>query len=687
MHPAFEGVGQEEGLEIWRIEKFEPVPYPKSDYGKFYTGDSYIVLSTKYGARSWDIHFWLGAETSADESGSAALLSVQLDDSLGGGPVQHREVQEHESALFLSYFKNGVRYLPGGIESGFNEVEINDGGEKRLFHVKGKKNVRVKQVKLHVSSMNKGDCFILDAEIEIIDDFSKSWDVDRFFAELGSGSAAQVADEPDEDDEAHEEKVERQLTLFKAVSDDSGSLEVTPISEKPLQQSMLDSNDCFILDTGTELYAWIGKGASPDEKSHAMVRAQGFISTNNYPAWTRVRRVVEGAEPAAFKQYFASWREHNEILSPILKKILQIEEADFDADALHALKKSGGRALGFMPDDGKGRCEIWRMENFDMVPIDYKTYGMFFGGDSYVIKYEYKADHGLGYLLYYWQGRESSLDEKAAAAMNAVRLDNELNGKAIQIRVVQGHEPRHFLRMFKGKLITFTGGKASGFKNITDHDTYDVDGTRLFRVRATSEDDARADQMAEIAASLASDDVYVLETVANTYIWHGKGASEIEKKVAERIAQLVAPGVVALTIEEGSEPDKFWDALGGRGDYDTTLDPPGSPILDPRLFHCRILAGRKKLIVTEIAEFGQEDLMPDDCMVLDGGDEVYVWIGKTASPEEKKQSLEMAKRYLKSDPTERSDETTPIMLVHQSAEPRSFKRFFPTWDNNMWNED
>lgn len=88
---------------------------------------------------------------------------MQLDDSLGGGPVQHREVQEHESPLFLSYFKNGVRYLPGGVESGFQEVQINDSGEKRLFHVKGKKNVRVKQVKLHVSAMNKGDCFILDA--------------------------------------------------------------------------------------------------------------------------------------------------------------------------------------------------------------------------------------------------------------------------------------------------------------------------------------------------------------------------------------------------------------------------------------------------------------------------------------------------------------------------------------------
>lgn len=29
-------------------QNFEPVPYPKGDYGKFYTGDSYIVLNVSH---------------------------------------------------------------------------------------------------------------------------------------------------------------------------------------------------------------------------------------------------------------------------------------------------------------------------------------------------------------------------------------------------------------------------------------------------------------------------------------------------------------------------------------------------------------------------------------------------------------------------------------------------------------
>ncbi|VDM38757.1 unnamed protein product [Toxocara canis] len=83
------GAGQTPGLQIWRIVQFKLEKVPVEQHGNFYVGDSYIVLY--------------------DERGTAAIKTVELDDSLGGLPVQYREVQGHESSLFLSYFKDGIK--------------------------------------------------------------------------------------------------------------------------------------------------------------------------------------------------------------------------------------------------------------------------------------------------------------------------------------------------------------------------------------------------------------------------------------------------------------------------------------------------------------------------------------------------------------------------------------------------
>lgn len=107
------------------------------------------------------------------------------------------------------------------------------------------------------------------------------------------------------------------------------------------------------------------------------------------------------------------------------------------------------------------------------------------------------------------------------------------------------------------------------------------------------------------------------------------------------VVNTIAADLNPQIIDEGSESDDFWEALNGKGDYDKELDKPGAPFLEPRLFHCKIYPSGK-LNFEEIDEFQQEDLDEDDIMLIDGGDELYLWEGRKASEEERRRSIEMA---------------------------------------------
>ncbi|XP_030371447.1 gelsolin [Scaptodrosophila lebanonensis] len=719
MNPAFANAGRTPGVEIWRIENFELVPYPKNNYGKFYTGDSFIILNTVEGKDkklSWDVHFWLGSETSQDEAGAAAILTVQLDDLLNGAPVQHREVQDHESQLFLGYFKNGVRYEQGGVGTGFKHVETNAQGEKRLFQVKGKRNVRVRQVNLSVSSMNKGDCFILDAgndiyvyvgaqakrveklkaisaanqirdqdhngraRVQIIDEFSTDADKQHFFEVLGSGSPDQVPEETTADEDGAFERTDAAAVTLYKVSDASGNLKVDPIAQKPLRQAMLDTRDCFILDTGSGIYVWVGRGATQKEKTDAISKAQEFLRTKKYPAWTQIHRIVEGAESAPFKQYFDTWRDVGMAHTRLIRSALGYE-SDEDVDEIDAvvenLKKSGGRAIGFMPDHGQnsineisqyvskaGSNEVLRNS------VAFEENLPLLGFGSYVLTYNFEANNGeTGTIVYVWEGAKASAAAKERAFEDGMALAIEQN--AILVRTSQNHEPRHFYKIFKGKLLS-------------SYTALPVEA-QLFRVRGTVESDIHASEVQADSSSLASADAFVLvsQKQHKIYVWHGLGASKFEKQMAEERFANYLPDSELEVVEEGAEPDAFWDELNGEGQYNRSLTDESAPLLEPRLFHCRLTrTGRAK--VEEVSQYEQEDLDTDDVMLLDAGDEIYMWVGSGATADENGKILDMVKRYIKVEPTSRTIDTVSIVRVTQGQEPRAFKRMFPSWEDNYW---
>jgi gelsolin len=337
---AWQGVGKQVGLMIWRIEKFKVIAWPKDQYGSFYSGDSYIVLNTYKKKDSpkllFDVHFWLGTYTSQDEAGTAAYKTVELDDFLGGDPVQHREVQGHESEKFMSYFNNQIRLMEGGVDTGFKHVEP-EKYTPRLLHIKGKKKIRVAQVDMSCKSLNSGDVFVLDAglnlyqwngkkagpgekakgaqlcraidderkglpQVHVVEEGEKSPDATAFWKQLGGEGPVKSAEEGGSDLDADKE-ASGQKKLFQ-LSDATGQMVFKQVAAGVVKKNMLDQNDVFILDTGAEVFAWIGKGASANEKKKALGFAQDYLTKYNRPAWMPISRILQGGENEVWESSF-----------------------------------------------------------------------------------------------------------------------------------------------------------------------------------------------------------------------------------------------------------------------------------------------------------------------------------------------------------------------------------------------
>ncbi|XP_069838358.1 villin-1 [Dendropsophus ebraccatus] len=702
------------GLQIWRIENMEMVPVPEKTFGNFFDGDCYVLLMThKTGSNfTYDIHFWVGNNSSVDEQGAAAIYTIQMDDHLGGVAVQHREVQGYESDTFKGYFKQGLVYKNGGVASGMKQVETNTYNIKRLLHVKGKKNVLAGEVPFQWSSFNTGDVFLVDLGRLII-----QWngpDSNRMERLRGMNLAKDIRDRerggrayvyvvegdneeaspklmeilmhvlgerreirPPIADDVVDSKAAGAIKLYQ-VSDNNGNLMVQEVATKPLTQNLLDHDDCFILDQGgIKIFVWKGKNASKEEKQQAMQRALNFITAKNYPPSTNVEVENDGAESAVFKQLFQKWTTKDQTTglgkTNTVGKVAKVEQVKFDAISMHAKPEIAAQQK--MVDDGSGEAEVYRIENLELSRVEKQWLGHFYGGDCYLILYKYLVNNKYHYILYIWQGRHASQDEIAASAYQAVILDQQYEGQPVQVRVTMGKEPSHLMAIFRGKMVVYEGGTSR-----TDSD-YTPPETRLFHVHGTNEYNTKAFEVPVRATSLNSNDVFVLKTKGICYLWCGKGCSGDERAMAKNVADIISRGE-KVVVAEGQEPSEFWLALGGKSQYANSKRLQEEVVdISPRLYECSNQTGTFR--ATEITDFNQDDLEDDDVFLLDAWDQVFLWIGRNANESEKRDAAVTAQEYLKTHPGSR-DVNTPIIVVKQGFEPPTFTGWFHAWDPFKW---
>uniref|UniRef100_A0AAY5K4L6 Villin-1 n=1 Tax=Esox lucius TaxID=8010 RepID=A0AAY5K4L6_ESOLU len=666
------------GLQIWRIEDMEMVPFPPKAYGQFYEGDSYVILYTNKVRSSftYDIHYWLGKDTSNDEQGAAAIYTTMMDEHLGGVAVQHREAQGYESDTF-----RGKQQQKGGVASGMKQVETNTYNIRRLLHVKGRKHVVAGEVDMNWSSFNKGDVFLLDLGSLIIQwngpksnrmERLKGMNLAKDIRDRERGGRAQVSvvegdnEKASEDamklmkqhlgekreikdcvapDDVVDQKLTSSVKLFH-ISDAQGNLVVQEVAVKPLTQELLNHEDCYLLDQGgIRIFIWKGKKSSKTERAEALDKAEAYKKAKGYTMSTYVETVNDGAESSVFKQLFQKWSVKGSTVglgtTNSKGKIAKVEQIKFDATSMHARPDLAAQQK--MVDDGTGEAEVWRIEDSELVPVERKWLGHFYGGDCYLILYKYLVNYKTHYILYVWQVRTTS-------------AQHSLSDIALSLPDV-----KHGLQEGSSR----------------DNSTYVQPAVRLFHVHGTNEFNTRAIEVPARSSSLNSNDVFVLSTDTCCYLWYGK------VKMGKSLADIISRREKNV-IAEGQEPAHFWVNLGGKSQYANSkrLQEEHSSIT-PRLFECSNQTGR--FLATEITNFNQDDLDEDDIMLLDIWDMVFLWMGKGANQTEKDNATTTAQDYLRTHPGGR-DVDTPLILVKQGFEPPTFTGWFHAWDPHKWSD-
>ncbi|KAJ0560391.1 putative villin headpiece, villin/Gelsolin, ADF-H/Gelsolin-like domain superfamily [Helianthus annuus] len=713
LEPAFQGVGQRVGTEIWRIENFQPVPLPKSNYGKFYSGDSYIVLQTtsgKGGAYFYDIHFWLGKDTSQDEAGTAAIKTVELDAILGGRAVQYREPQGYESDKFLSYFKPCIIPLEGGVASGFKET-VEEEFQIRLYTCKGKRAVKLKQVPFSRSTLNHDDVFILDTKDKIfqfngansnIQERAKALEVIQFLKDKYHEGTCDVAIVDDGKLQAEGDSGEFWVIFGgfapigkKVASEDDTIPEKTPPKlyciadgqvkdvDGELSKSLLENNKCYLLDCGSEVFVWVGRVTQVDERKAAMQAAEEFITSQSRPKATRVTRLIQGYETHSFKSNFETWPSGSAPSAP--------EEGRGKVAAL--LKQQGVGLKGLAKSstvteevppllEENGKIEVWRINGSAKTPVPKEDIGKFYSGDCYIVLYTYHSNEKKeDYYLCCWIGKDSIEEDQNMASRLATTMFNSLKGRPVQGRVYQGKEPPQFVAIFQ-PMVVLKGGLSSGYKNYVadkglNDETYSPDGVALIQISGTSVHNNKAVQVEPVATSLNSYDCFLLQSGSSLFTWHGNQSTVEQHNIAAKIAEFLKPGANIKFAKEGTENSTFWFALGGKQGYTSKKTAPETS-RDPHLFAFSF--NRGKFEIEEIYNFSQDDLLTEDMLILDTHAEVFVWVGQSVDSKEKQSAFEIGQKYVElAASLDGLSPCVPLYRVSEGNEPNFFTTFF-SWD-------
>ncbi|KAI7748731.1 hypothetical protein M8C21_015892, partial [Ambrosia artemisiifolia] len=439
------------------------------------------------------------------------------------------------------------------------------------------------------------------------------------------------------------------------------------VSADSLTKELLATNKCYLLDCGAEVYVWIGRSTSLDERKAASGAAEEYLRSQDRLK-SHIIRVIENFETVTFRSKFDAWPQSAEVA------VSEDGRGKRQGVNVRGLLKAAPAKEEPQPYiDCTGHLQVWRVNGQEKTLLPVPDQSKFYGGECYIFQYNYPGEDQEEYLVGTWFGKQSVEEERKSATSHADKMVESLKFMAAQMQVYEGSEPILFFAIFQSFLV-LKGGLSDGYKTFISakelpDDTYKEDGVALFRVQGSGPENMQAIQVEPVASSLNSSYCYILHQGSSVFTWIGNLRTPEVEELVERQLDVIKPNMQSKLQKEGSESEQFWEILGGKSEYPSQKIATDSES-DPR-----------ELKVTEIYNFNQDDLMTEDLFILDCHSSIFVWVGQQVDQKLKTQALVIAENFLKHDfLLEKLSLQTPIYIVSEGSEPEFFTRFF-TWDS------